>query len=190
MTQKNQKDFCIISATILRLKCRFRNSEILMTNGRDDNLGAQDILSPTFYSIKPRQQMKNGKSFWWGTWDATLPTAFVKSQYFLKAKSCVRHTDRVPGNYEFCIVTDLVLNGNHLSYVSIFTGSCKSGSIWEEANQREGNCSEGSTYKKGSKGQRVFRLWLRFWRPFWVRGQWYQVKILTNNLKNCFPFLW
>ena len=83
------------------------------------------------------------------------------------------------------LLSRLGLNGKHLMLSSsIFTGSRSSGSIWK-TQQRQGNSWEGNW--KGSKGARVVRLRLRFRRPVRIWGQWYQVKILTNN---CFPFLW
>ena len=138
-------------------------------------------------------QPKNVKSFQCKTRDKTL---LCKSQYFFhknmsqKEQLCAGKrkiygpTDRVSGNDPFSFVTSWFEWKHLMLSSSIFTGSRSSGSIWK-TQQRQGNSWEGNG--KGSKRERVVRLRLRFRRPVRVWGQWYQVKILTNN---CFPFLW
>ena len=107
-----------------------------------------------------------------------------KNQYVPERKKYMGRQTECQEMIHF-LLSRLGLNGNHLMLSSsIFTGSRSSGSIWK-TQQRQGNSWEGNW--KGSKGARVVRLRLRFRRPVRIWGQWYQVKILTNN---CFPFLW
>ena len=147
-------------------------AQMMMTNG----LGWGEVFYKALSQSQPNEK-------WWKLSVRNMrpdtPNNFSKSQYFSEQKSGSQTECQEIMNFVFSHRPGFEWKPHFIC--SIFTGA--SGAFWE-AWQGQGNCEEGS--REDSKGQRVFRLWLRFRRHLWVWGQWYQVKPFWQVISTAF----